>query len=105
MSMFAFNNAVLLRGVRTRHTMGYARTLKIAMQLMVLTAPIRLDGFNLSVQKTLNMSLKSIENLLNIRFVLEKINPTKTGVVVNKTNIVLIPPGRGNSRAPNIGMN
>jgi hypothetical protein len=48
------------------------------MQLMVLTTPIRLNGFNLSVKKTLYMRLEGIENLLNIRLVLEEINLTET---------------------------
>jgi hypothetical protein len=62
----------------TRDAMRDAGALKISMQLMVLTTPIRLNGFNLSVKKTLYMRLEGIENLLNIRLVLEEINPTET---------------------------
>jgi hypothetical protein len=40
--------------------------LKIAMQPMIFTPPIRLDGADLSVQETLNMGLESIKHLLNI---------------------------------------
>ena len=77
MTVFAFSNPVLLRRVWTRHTMRDPGALKIAMQLMVLTTPIRLDNYDFSVKKTLNMSLKRIEHFLNIRLVLEKIDPTK----------------------------
>ena len=76
--MLALGHPVLLRGMGTRDAMRDAGALKIAMQLVVLTTPIRLDGFDLSVKKALYMRLKSIENLLNIRLVLKEINPTET---------------------------
>jgi hypothetical protein len=78
MTMLALGHPILLRGMRTRDAMRDAGALKISMQLMVLTTPIRLNGFNLSVKKTLYMRLEGIENLLNIRLVLEEINPTET---------------------------
>jgi hypothetical protein len=43
MAMLAFSNAVLLGGVRIGHTVRNARALKIAMQLMVFTTPVRLN--------------------------------------------------------------
>jgi hypothetical protein len=38
------------------------------------------------------MGLESIKNLLNIRLVLEEINPAKTRMIINKANIVFVPP-------------
>jgi hypothetical protein len=43
MSVLAFNNVVLLGGVRTGHTVRDAHALKIAMQLMTFTTPVRLN--------------------------------------------------------------
>jgi hypothetical protein len=105
MAMLALGNAVLLGGVRTRNSVRNTGTLEITTQLVIFTAPVRLDGFNLGVQKTLYMSLKRIKNLFNIRFVFKKIDPNKTRVVIDKANIVLITAGRSTSGAPNIRMN
>jgi hypothetical protein len=71
-----------------RHT----RALKIARKFPILATAIRLNKSNLSVQEALNMDLKGIENLFDIRLMFEKINPTKTGVVIHKTNIKLVSP-------------
>jgi hypothetical protein len=46
-----------------RHTCA----LKIARQALILATSIRLNCLNLSVQEALNMSLESIEDLLNVR--------------------------------------
>jgi hypothetical protein len=43
MTMLAFSNIVLLGGVRTGHTVRNTRALKIAMQLMIITTPVRLN--------------------------------------------------------------
>jgi hypothetical protein len=52
--------------------------LKIAMQPMILTTPIGLKSFDFCVQKSFNMSLESIKDLLDIRLMFEKINPAET---------------------------
>jgi hypothetical protein len=72
---------------------------------VVFTTPVRLKSLDLSVQKTLNMSLKGIENFFYIRFVFKEINPAKTRIVINKANIVLVPPRGDTGRPPNIIMN
>jgi hypothetical protein len=105
MAMFAFSNTVLLRGMRTRHPMRDANTLKIAMKAVILTTPVRLDSFDFSIEETFNMSLKSIENLLDIRLMFQEIYPTEARIVINKANIVGISTRRRNSRSPNIRMN
>jgi hypothetical protein len=43
MAVLAFRNAILLKGVRTGHTVRYAHALKIAMQLMIFTTQVRLN--------------------------------------------------------------
>jgi hypothetical protein len=45
---------------------------------------------------------KIIKDLLNIRLVLEEINPTKMRVIIDETNIVFIPSRGCNGRTPNI---
>jgi hypothetical protein len=50
------------------------------------------------------MFLKSIEHQFNIRLMFEKINPTKR-IVIDETNIILIPTRGSTGRVPNIRMN
>jgi hypothetical protein len=66
MTVFAFSNTVLLRGMRTRHPMRDANTLKIAMEAVIFTTPIELDSFDFAIKETFNMGL-GIKNLLNVR--------------------------------------
>ena len=105
MTVFAFSNAVLLRRVRARHTMRDASALEITMQPVILTTPVGLNSYDFSVEKTLNMSLKGIKYLLNVRLVLKEINPREARVIVNKAHIIFITSGRSNSWPPNIRMN
>jgi hypothetical protein len=62
----------------TGNTVRDPHALKILVKAMVLTTPIRLNRFNFGIQKTLNMSLESIKNLLNIRLVFKEINPAES---------------------------
>jgi hypothetical protein len=43
MTMLAFGDTVLLRSMRTRHTMSNAGALKISVETMILTPPVRLN--------------------------------------------------------------
>ena len=70
-SVFALGNAVLLGGVGARNSVRDACTKKITMQLMVFAILVRLDNFKLSIQKALNMCLKSIKHLFNIRLMFQ----------------------------------
>ena len=92
--MFTFSDAILLGSVRTRDTVRDPHALEVAMKFMIFTTPIRLNCLDFSVQKTLDMSLEIIEDLLNVRFVFYKIYPAKTRVVINEANVVLVPPRR-----------
>jgi hypothetical protein len=105
MTVFTLSDTVLLGGMWAGHTVRYTSALKILMKLMIFTTPVRLDGFNFGVQEKLDMSLESIKHPLNIRFVVKKVNPAKTRVVINETNIVLKTTRRGNCRTPNIRVN
>ena len=105
MTVFALSNTVMLRCMWTRHTVRDARALKIAMELVVFTTPVGLNSPAFAIQKAFDMSLKVIEDLLNIRLVFKQINPSEARVVINKTNIILVPPRRRNSGTPNIRMN
>jgi hypothetical protein len=49
MTVLAFSDVVLLGGVRTGHTVRGTRALKIAMQLVVFTTPVRLNIPNLGI--------------------------------------------------------
>ena len=72
---------------------------------MILTTPIGLNCTNLSVEKTLHMSLKDIKNVFDIRFMLKEIDPVMVAIVINKTNIILITSRGGHRRTPNICVN
>ena len=78
MTVFTFSNTVLLRGVRARYSMRDSCPLKITVQPMIFTTPVRLNCFDFSVQKAFDMSLEGIENLLNIRLMFKEIDPAKT---------------------------
>jgi hypothetical protein len=72
---------------------------------VILTTPIGLKSLDFCVQKSFNMRLESIEDLLDIRLMFEKINPTEMRIVINKANIVFKTTRGCNSRPPNIRMN
>jgi hypothetical protein len=90
--VFALGNSILLGTVRTRDTVNNPCALKVSVKTIVFTTPIRLNRFNLSIEKTLDMSLKSIEYLFNIRLMFKKIYPSEPGVVIDKADIVFVPP-------------
>jgi hypothetical protein len=103
--VFALGNSILLGTVRTRDTVNNPCALKVSVKTMVFTTPIRLNRFNLSIEKTLDMSLKSIEYLFNIRLMFKKIYPSEPGVVIDKADIVFVPPRRDAGWTPDISMN
>ena len=90
MMVFALGNIVLLGCMWTRHKVGDAHALKVAVEFVVFTTPIGLNTLDFIIQKAFDMSLKVAENLLNIRLVFEQINLGKARVVINKANIILV---------------
>ena len=75
------------------------------MEAVILTAPIRLNCTNFCIEEALDMVLKIIEDLINIRFVFNQINPRVTAEIIHKTHIIFKTTRGCNSRAPNIRMN
>ena len=69
-----------------------ARALKIAIELVVFTTPVGLNNLDFAIQEAFDMSLKVIEDLLNIRLMFKQINPNEARVIINKTDIILVPP-------------
>jgi hypothetical protein len=60
MVMFPFGGAVLLVGVRTRDAMGNTQGAKEGVvNFLIFPTPIELNTFDLSVNETLYMSLKT----------------------------------------------
>ena len=86
MAMFTFY-AIQLGSVRKRDAMRAPCALKIAMEFVIFTTPIGLNCLDFSVQKSFNMSLKIIKDLLDIRLVLNEIDPAKTIIGIYKTDI------------------
>ena len=72
--------------------MGDARALKIAMELVVFTTLVGLNSLDFAIQEAFDMSLKVIEDLLNIRLMFKQINPNEARVIINKTDIILVSP-------------
>jgi hypothetical protein len=83
----------MLRCVWETHTVRNPGALEIAMKFVIFTTPVRLDNPNLCVQKMLDIRLKRIKNLLNIILVLKKVDPTKTRIIIDKANIILVTTG------------
>jgi hypothetical protein len=67
--------------------------------------PVRLNILDFGIEEMLNMSLKCIENLLNIKLVFQEINLAETRIVINKAHIILKNTRESNSGTPNIGVN
>jgi hypothetical protein len=104
MPMFALGNPIFLGSVRTRDTVNNPCVLKVSVKMMVFTTPIRPNRFNLSIQETLHMSLKSIEYLFNIRLMFKKIGLSEPRVIIDKVDIVFVPPRRNTGWTPDISM-
>jgi hypothetical protein len=68
MSMFTFSRSVLLMSMRTRHKVRYANFLKERIEFLILSSPVRLHSNNFLIKKTLNMMLKIMKFLKDIRF-------------------------------------
>ena len=64
MTVFALGNTVLLRCMWTRNMVRDVRALEVAMEFVVFTTPIGLNGLDFTIQKAFHMSLKIIEALL-----------------------------------------
>jgi hypothetical protein len=86
--VFAFCSAILLMCVSTRDKVGDPNVSKTLIQLLIFPTPVGLHGNNLSIQEALNMLLENVEFREQFRFVLQKINPSKFGIVINEAYII-----------------
>ena len=100
-----FSYTILLGCMWIGYAMRNTDTLKKFMQAVVFTPPIRLNRTDFCIEESLDMGLKIIENLFDIKFMFKKINPCKTAKVINKANIKLKTCRGGEGRTPHIGMN
>ena len=62
------------------------------MELVVFTTQVGLNSLDFAIQEAFDMSLKVIEDLLNIGLMFKQINPSEARVIINKTDIILVPP-------------
>jgi hypothetical protein len=105
MAVFALSGTVLLMCVGARYSMHNTKVREEFVELNVLATPIRLNMYNFMIQKTLNMPLELKEHLKYIRFLFEEIQPCKTTIGINKTDIIFVSTNRNLGRTPHIRMN
>ena len=105
MSMFSFGRPILLVSMGTRHMVFNAYTLKERVEFLVCTSPVRLESKDLFIKGSFNMILKIMKAGKNIRFILNKIDPSKLAIVINEAYIILVASNRSTSRTPHIGEN
>jgi len=75
------------------------------MKFIIFTAPVRLNTFDFSIKEAFYMSLKKKKNALDLRSIMQKINPCESSEVINKANIIFKARDRNWSRPPDIRMN
>jgi hypothetical protein len=68
--------AILLGNMGTRDMMANALVHNVVRQMTVLIIPVRLEGTNFGIKKSFDMFLKQVKSMLEIRFALEKIDPS-----------------------------
>jgi hypothetical protein len=90
MSMLPFHTTLLLVSVRAGNSMENANGLKIFVKVAVFAPPISLNRFYLSIEETFNHGLKMEKNLHDIRFGLNRENPSKTTKSIHKREIKTI---------------
>jgi hypothetical protein len=57
---------------------------------MILTTPVRLNSTDFSVKKTLYMGLENIEDILDIRFMFDDVDPAMMTKIINETDIIFV---------------
>jgi hypothetical protein len=57
---------------------------------MILTTPVRLNNTDFSVKKTLYMGLENIEDILDIRFMFDDVDPAMATKIINETDIIFV---------------
>jgi hypothetical protein len=75
------------------------------MMFFISSTPVRLDMNNLSIKEAFHMFLKLKKHIIDIRFMLNQIEPSETTISINKTHIETMSTDRNLGRAPHIGIN
>jgi len=78
--------------MRTRNMMFYAYAFKEGVQRLILPTPISLDYTDLAIKLPFNKILKVMKILKNFILSTQKIDPSKFSMIINKGNIILMPP-------------
>jgi hypothetical protein len=100
-----FHNTILLVSMRIGDTVLYAKCGEMSVEALVLSTPVALDGEDFLVEKTFDMCLELNEDPMNIRFVLNGIDPREVSKVINEANIVATATRWTDGRAANICVN
>jgi hypothetical protein len=79
-----------------------AYLLKEPVELFIFTTPIGLHSNDFSIKLALNKLLKIKKDLINIRTLLEQINPSKFTEIIYKAYIISVLANRGWCRTPYI---
>jgi len=73
--------------VRARHMMENANGLKILVEVAIFAPPINLDRFDFSIKKTFDHGLKFDKYWHDIRFGLNRVDPSKPIESIHKRDI------------------
>lgn len=84
MTVFTFDNTILLMSVRARNMVRDAYFLKERIELLVFITPICLDRKNFTIKLAFNHSLKAMKAIKNFRFVFNKIDPHEFTEIIDK---------------------
>jgi hypothetical protein len=90
MAMFSFGPPILMMNMRTRNMMSNVKLSKERIKLFILPTTICLHDKKIPIKETFNKSLKFLKLLKNLGFKLEKIDPSKLTIVINKTHVILV---------------
>jgi hypothetical protein len=88
--MFPFHTPLLLMSVRARNTMDNANGLKILVEVAIFTPPISLNRFYFGIKKAFSHGLKFDKYWHNIRFGLNRVDPSKPTESIHKRDIKTI---------------
>jgi len=64
---------------------SYAYALEKGTQGLIFATPIGLNTLDLAIKLSLNKLLEIMKALKNFRFMLQKVNPSKLTIIINKT--------------------
>jgi hypothetical protein len=82
--------------------MGDANVTKELVKFDILASPISLDMHNFLIQKAFNMALELKKNIKDIILSFKEIQPCKTTITIDETDIKSVSTSRRLGRTPNI---